>query len=241
MQLLQSLSRGLAALDYLAAAGESVRLTDVALHLQVEKPNATHLLKTLVVAGYAEQVEGRRYRATAKVRRSESPTLNEVVWHRDRLHEVLESLVAETGECAHLAVLVGERVWYVDKVDSPSPLRVDHPVGSLAPLHCTALGKAFLTFGRATHTSPLQAYTARTLVDSRGLEDEIERTRMRGYAIDDEEYTVGIRCVAVPVRDAQGRMVAACGVSGPTSRMGVQRMAQVGDLLMQAPVSESAD
>ena len=110
----------------------------------------------------------------------------------------LDQLVAVTGECAHLAVLVGARVWYIDKVDSPLPLKVDHPIGSLAPLHCTALGKAFLAFGQAEPPSEIIAYTPHTLRTKHALAEEVARIRRLGYAVDDEEFTNGIRWSPAP-------------------------------------------
>ena len=158
--------------------------------LGIDKSNAAHLLKTLVASGYAVQDDSRRYMASAKLAapaRSEH-TLEEIIAVKEAWRGTLEALVAETGECAHLAVLVGARVWYIDKVDCPLPLKVDHPIGALSPLHCTALGKAFLAFGRARPPEDQPAFTPKTLTTRRALNDEIERTRARGYAVDDEEF-----------------------------------------------------
>jgi DNA-binding IclR family transcriptional regulator len=236
MRLLQSLTRGLEALDYMTEKAGPVRLTDVAEALDVDKSNAAHLLKTLVAAGYAAQDDRRRYVASAKVAGSArvEHTLEEIVAVKEAWRPALEALVAETGECAHLAVLVGSRVWYIDKVDSPLPLKVDHPIGALSPLHCTALGKAFLAFGQAKVPDPPTAYTPRTLTSRRALAEEIERTRARGYSVDDEEFATGIRCVARPVYDERGVMIAAIGVSGPSVRVTDTRLRELGRVVVSA-------
>lgn len=231
MRLLQSLSRGLAALDFMVANDEPVRLVDVAAHLGVDKSNASHLLRTLLASSYVEQVEGRRYRATAKLQPPSAPTLEEIIACRTLLHPTLEALVGITSECAHMAVQVGTRVWYVDKIDSPRPLKVDHPIGSLTPLHCTALGKAFLAFGDGGDTGPLESHTAKTITRKAALDAEIGVTRRRGYAVDDEEFTQGIRCAAAPIVGPSGRMIAAIGVSGPTARIDNQRLAELGGIV----------
>ena len=233
MRLLKSLARGLEALDFLLASAEPVRLTEVAARLGVAKSNASHLLRTLVASGYAEQADGRRYRASARVRMPMGPALEDIIAYRARLHGRLEKLVALTGECAHMAVLVGTNVWYVDKIDSTLPLKVDHPIGSLAPLHCTALGKAFLAFGEVADPGPLDAYTAKSITRKAALEAEIVATRKRGYAVDDEEFTQGIRCVAVPIFDPAGKMVAAIGVSGPTARISDIQLAGLGRIVIE--------
>lgn len=236
MRVLQSLSRGLEALDVLRNNGGSARLTDIALALGVEKPNASHLLKTLVAAGYATQDDSRRYVLTDKARAPEPApdachSLEDIVACKEDWRPALEQLVARTGECAHLAVLVDKRVWYIDKIDSTLPLKVDHPIGSLSPLHCTALGKAFLAFGDARDTGPLTGYTPKTITSAEALADEIDRTRARGYAVDDEEFAPGVRCVARPIMDAHGRMIAALGVSGPSVRVDDARLAELGEMV----------
>lgn len=130
-----------------------------------------------------------------------------------------------------MAVLVGDKVWYIDKVPSPQVLRVDHPVGALSPLHCTALGKAFLTFLPKPFTGELVRYTARTVTDLAQLEGELTLSRKRGYTSDDEEFSPGVRCVAAPIFDERGRMVAAVGLSGPTARIDADRLADMGRLV----------
>ena len=230
MRLLQSLSRGLETLTYMTGQPGPVRLTDVAEALDIDKSNAAHLLKTLVAMDYAAQDDSRRYSPSARlagVARSEH-TLEEIVAVKEAWRGALEALVAKTGECAHMAVLVGTRVWYIDKVDSLLPLKVDHPIGALSPLHCTALGKAFLAFGAARLPDDLPAFTPRTMTTRRALSDEMERTRARGYAVDDEEFAPGIRCVARPIYDDAGAMVAAIGVSGPSVRVTDARLHELG-------------
>ncbi|CCM78292.1 IclR family transcriptional regulator [Rhizobium mesoamericanum] len=239
MRLLQSLTRGLEALDYLASRPEAARLTDVADALGIDKSNAAHLMKTLVASGYALQDDRRRYLATSKVapKAKSSHSLSEIIAVKEAWRPALEQLVTETLECAHMAVLVDQRVWYIDKVDSSLPLKVDHPVGALSPLHCTALGKAFLAFGGAVSEGPLASYTPRTLTTRRALEEEITRTRARGYAVDDEEFAFGIRCVARPVYDEDGRMIAAIGVSGPSVRVSDQRLAELGKIVSSVTIA----
>jgi DNA-binding IclR family transcriptional regulator len=233
MRVLQSVARALDALDFLRSNRGAVRLTDIAAHLGVDKSNASHILRTLVSCGYAEQVDGRLYRATNKVRRSSALELDEVIDCREQLHQALKQLGEDTGECVHMAVLVGERVWYVDKIASTLPLKVDHPIGSLAPLHCTALGKAFLAFGDAQISGALDAYTANTITMRSALDADIAVTKVRGFSIDDEEFAQGIRCIAVPIFDASRRMIAAVGISGPAARMDDQRLIELGQVTVK--------
>jgi len=242
MRLLQSLTRGLETLDYLRANAEPVRLTEVAATLGVDKSNAAHVLKTLVAAGYAGQDDRRRYVATAKATRVQfrQHSLEAIVAVKEAWRPALDGLVAATGECAHLAALVGARVWYIDKVDSPLSLKVDHPIGSLAPLHCTALGKAFLAFGQAEPPSELVGYTSRTLTTKQALAEDLARVRRLGYAVDDEEFANGVRCVARPIYDENGFMIAAVGLSGPSVRVNPARLAEFGRIVLSLSVDEPA-
>ncbi len=212
MRVVQSLQRGLAVLDFIAERGEPVRTSEIAARFNIDKANASRLLTTLTEAGYTERSDDRRYALANKMRGDDGRQLEGLIALRERTRSLLEGLVEASGECAHMAVLVGDKVWYIDKISSPHALRVDHPVGALAPLHCTALGKAFLAFlPRAAAGAALVRYTAGTIVDAEMLTADLATTRLQGYATDNEEFSPGVRCVAAPLRDAGGRMVAAVG------------------------------
>lgn len=231
MRVVQSLQRGLAVLDFMAERGAPVRTSEVAQRFDIDKANASRLLKTLAEAGYADRADDRRYVLGGKMRGDDGRQLEGVIALRERTRSLLEGLVEVSGECAHMAMLVGDKVWYVDKVSSPHALRVDHPVGALAPLHCTALGKVFLAFMPTTAIGALARYTASTIVDEARLAEDLAVARTQGYAIDDEEFSPGVRCVAAPIRNARGRMVAAVGLSGPTARIDLDRLADLGRLV----------
>ena len=101
-------------------------------------------------------------------------------------------------------------------------------VGTLAPLHCTALGKILLAFATARRPNTLNGYTVRTITDPAALRHHIEQVKSQGYAIDDEEYEPGVRCIAVPVlRLSRPLCAAAIGISGPTSRLPLESIRQV--------------
>lgn len=231
MRVVQSLQRGLAVLDFIAECRGPVRTSEVAARFDIDKANASRLLKTLAEAGYAERADDRRYSLGGKMRGDDGRQLEGLIALRERTRSLLDGLVEASGECAHMAVLVADKVWYIDKVSSPHALRVDHPVGALAPLHCTALGKAFLAFLPTAAAGALARYTASTIVDQEKLAADLAAARRQGYAVDDEEFSPGVRCVAAPVRNPGGRMVAAVGLSGPTARIDPDRLADLGRLV----------
>lgn len=222
---MRSLSRGLAALDVLMGADRAWGTTELAERLGVDKSVASRLLRSLADTGFAARGADRRYRLGPKLARLRGGFPPDL---RERMRPLLTALAAETGECAHLAVLVGCRAFYLDKAESTALLRVDHPVGLLAPLHCTALGKVLLAFADAPLPAALERFTPATIAEPAALAAELELTRARGFAIDDEEFSAGIRCVAAPVRGPDGRAVAAIGVSGPTGRLAPDRLAVIG-------------
>ncbi|MCP4382299.1 MAG: IclR family transcriptional regulator [Hyphomicrobiales bacterium] len=231
MRVVQSLQRGLAVLDYLADSTEPVRTSDIAAHFSIDKANASRLLNTLSAAGYARRTPDRRYAPGARFPGAEGRTLEALIDLRERTRSLLEGLVEASGECAHMAVLVADKVWYVDKISSPHPLRVDHPVGALAPLHCTALGKAYLAFGSRVASSDLARFTTHTITTLDGLAANLDAARREGFTRDDEEFSPGVRCVAAPIRNRSGAMMGAVGLSGPTARIDAARFDDLGRLV----------
>lgn len=142
----------------------------------------------------------------------------------ERVMPLLHRLVKETGETAHFAVLDGDRVVYLAKVDSPHPIRMFSEVGWRGPLHATGVGKILLASAGASLLSricdnALERFTPNTIVDKDELQAELARVRQQGYALDAEELIAGLTCVAVPVAIG-GQVRGALSVAGPTSRIG---------------------
>ncbi len=227
MSEIQSLARGLQILDILEASPEGVSITEIAERLGVDKSSASRILKTLASYGYAEQNDStRRYRLGPRVVQLGQRLLNGMTL-RDQARPYLNRLVQETNECAHLAILSQGRAFYLDKVESSASLRVSAGIGTLAPLHCTALGKVLLAFGNIPLPAELESYTPRTITNPEALRIHLEQARQVGYAIDDEEFEYGVRCVAAPVYDVNKEMVAAMGISGPVARVTLERIPEL--------------
>lgn len=212
----KTLAKGLAVLDLLIKNG-SVRTGDVAERLGLDKGGTSRLLQTLAAAGYAERAGGRSYRVGPRIlalRRAPDGEL------RARARPLLEQLAAEVGECAYLGIAADAQVLYLDKADIAAPLKVDHPIGTLAPLDRTALGKVLLAFGRAALPPDVKANPE---VEAR-LQRTLDQIVGQGVAIDDEERAPGVRCVAAPLRNADGEVIAAIAVAGPSSRIPTSRL-----------------
>jgi DNA-binding IclR family transcriptional regulator len=230
---IKSLAKGLRALRMLIEV-DDLGTVEVARALGVDKSAASRILRTLADAGFAVQGAGRRYRAAARLAGAHpgaTPFLSGGSV-RERARPLLEHLHRITSETVTLAVRADDQVLYLDKIAAEQPLRVERPIGTLSPLHCTALGKVFLAWHAAPMPATLTAYTPNTPVTRAALQAQLDRFAAQGYAVDDEELAPGIRCVAAPLRDpASGALVAALGVSGPTARIASPQLETLGRLV----------
>jgi DNA-binding IclR family transcriptional regulator len=219
-----TLERSLDILDCLAADDEPLRLSELADRIGAERSNALRLLRDLEARGYVERDESKRYSLGLKALQ-----LARVVLRRldvvEAGQEVLRSLAHATGEAAHLAVLQGRHAVHLAWVESAAPVRVTNAVGQREPAHCTAVGKCLLAYLPASElrrlfpTGRLPIHTSHTLSTLRALKHDLELTRERGYAFDDEERYEGMRCIAAPVRNHVGTVVASICVSAPAMRL----------------------
>ncbi len=230
---IQSLARGLRILELMAAPEHGVTITDLADELGVDKASASRLVQTLVKYGYAEKYEDtRRYHLGPQVVVLSRRLITRMPL-RQQAKPYLDQLVQRTRECAHLAILAQGQALYIDQEESPSTLRVSTEVGTLAPLHCTALGKVLLAFGKAPLAAGCKAYTLRTITNPEQLRVHLDQVVSQGYATDDEEYEYGIRCIAAPVFDFRSKLVAAIGVSGPAARVTLERIPAMAEIVTE--------
>lgn len=233
MSEIQSLARGLKILDLLAAADDTVGITEIAEYLGMDKSSISRVMQTLAYYGYAEQdASTRRYRLGPQVVVLGQALLNRMPL-REQARPFLQQLVDRTGECAHLGVLAQNQVLYLDQVESSATLRVNTRTGTLAPLHCTALGKALISFSHLDLPEQLNPFTTRTITNADVLRLHLDQTRQQGYAIDDEEYNYDVRCVAAPVYNYDNKVVGAIGISGPAGRMNLERMPETAALVCE--------
>jgi IclR family transcriptional regulator, KDG regulon repressor len=164
----------------------------------------------------------------------------------EHAHPILERLVEQTGETAHLCVLDGSDVVYVAKVESFHALRIPSAVGLRNPAYCTGVGKALLAYlteerlaAYLARTS-LRAFTKKTIRSKADLRAELAAIALRGYAIDDGEREEGVRCVGAAVRDYSGRVVAAISIAGPATRVTRERVAELARHVIGAAQAISA-
>lgn len=159
---------------------------------------------------------------------------------RGPAHAVLVDLVDQIGETCNVGMIEGAEVVYIDRVECDWPLRVSLHPGSLVPVHCTAIGKLLLAYmdEKARHEvlslAKPKRFTKNTITDRDEMEIHLAKVRDQGYAINDQEDAVGLIAVAVPIRDAEGAVVAGLAVHAPTPRFSIE------DAVKGLPLFEAA-
>jgi IclR family acetate operon transcriptional repressor len=153
-------------------------------------------------------------------------------------HEPLKMLAAETNETAHLAVREGRKALFIDHVTSSHVISISGQTGELVPLYCTSHGKALLTdfderqLVDLLGAKPLKAYTRNTIQSIPSLAAECMRFRENGFATDESEYLEGLRCLAAPIRDRDGAVIASIGISAPAARFPREREREFAEMVV---------
>jgi IclR family acetate operon transcriptional repressor len=233
---IQSLDRGLIILEAVAKSRRPVSTAELADLLAIDHSSAFRLANTLKRRGFLACPGGRT-----------EYVLGPAIWRLSRQYdwsnmlvrvcrEHLKRLAGEAGETAHLAVRESRQALFVDHVTTNHVIFVSGQTGESVPLHCTAHGRALLAdfeksqlkalFGAAQ----LTAGDGKSAVSLDRLAEVCHRTKERGYATDDEEFHEGIRCVAAPIRDKDGVVIASIGISAPSARFPDQRFGAGGEL-----------
>lgn len=226
----QSVDRALSILEALARTGEA-GVTEISGELGVHKSTAFRLMATLESHRLVEQTGDRgRYRLGVGILRLAGATTARL----DLVQEarpLSRQLAADTGETVNIAVLSDGSALYLDQVAGSSALQPHNWVGQHIPLHATSNGKVLLSglddADLEAALGALPTYTSRTITTLPQLREELDRVREQGYAVAIDELEVGLTAVAAPVRNAHGDVVASMSVSGPSFRLGEDRVDEV--------------
>ena len=233
----QSLARALAILNRLAAAEEGATLTEVAQQVGLSPSTAHRLLTTL---------EGERYVHFDAERRLWSVGVQAFVAGSGFLktrslaaaaRPHMRALMEDGGETVNLAVEDGGEAVYLAQVECRQMMRAFARPGGRVPLHCSSVGKALLSamgeaeLARVLHRHGLARLTVKTVTSGAALREDLRAARARGYAVDDEENAVGLRCVAAVVFNEAAEPVAAMSLSGPMARIPDERIPVLGELV----------
>lgn len=212
-------------LELIAAKDTFVSLPGLVAETGLPKPTLHRMLQQLESAGLlTRQSDGRQYGTAARLHRFAENLLLNATQHGAR-HTVLRNLAKEIGESCNITALSGSEIIYLDRVETPEPLRFYLHPGSRVPAHCSASGKMILSQMSSAQRrkllahAPLDGYTPRTVTNLQALEGELETVRRDGYAIDNEEFLPGLVCVAVLVPNETGRSNLCVAAQAPVVRL----------------------
>lgn len=237
--LIQSLDRALDVLEALASP-EGMTLSELSTHLDQSPATMHRVLATLERREFVEISPDRQiwfigpeaYRTGAAFLRRSNVV--------ERSRPVMRELMLETGETSNLGIEKDGNVLFISQVETHESIRAFFPPGTLSPLHASGIGKALLStydddrLSALLKSSTLKRFTENTARSVAQLKEELLLSRERGYAIDDEERTKGMRCVAAPILNVHGEAVAGISVSGPTHRMPDRIVSQIGQRVAEA-------
>lgn len=211
----------------------------------INRSTVNRLVATLERAGYLEQERERgKYRASLKLFELGNKVIQDLNI-KDLAHPIMQKLSEATEETVYLAVLEGNRFLYVSIIESPHMLKCSADIGIHPPSYCSASGKVLLAYlpedkKKAFLPEEFHSFGPNTITNAAELEAELNRIRLNGYAIDDEEWNPSIRALAAPVRNHDRKIIATLSIAGPKVRMSQQRMEEVAQLLVKAAQDLSA-
>ena len=231
-----SLAKGLRILELLAENKE-MSASQVARVFNTHRAATHRFLATLRDLGYVEKTPEGHFGLTFKVFSLGMQKLDSFEI-RHTAHPFMQELALAFKETVNLGQWDGTHAVQIDKINSTEILRLDLGVGAYAPAYCTGLGKAILAFlpreefQAYLESVELKAFSPNTITSAEKMKSEAARIRRLGYAVDNEELSIGLRCVAAPVFDYSGYPAYALSVSGPTQRMAKTKIQTMKDQLL---------
>jgi len=227
-----SLEKGVRIVDLLSRQG-TMSLSDIAGELKLDRSVCHRHLLTLRDLGLVSQPGGAGYRLTMGLFEIGMRLVNQLEIKKV-VRPFMEKLAATHSETVNLGIKDGSQVVYLDKCESTHLLRADLAVGTRIPMHCTALGKVILAFRPESErrafcaAGGFKAYTERTITSPKAFALELEGIREQGFAVDDEEHYLGLRCVAAPLVDYTGFANYSLSIAAPGSRLSPGRLTEIG-------------
>jgi DNA-binding IclR family transcriptional regulator len=235
---LHSLDRAVAVLEMLGESNQPLSLAEICQRMHLHKSTAHRSLMVLERSALIERTHENRYRLGLKLYELGNRAVEQIDL-RARVHPFFRKLSNQVNETVHLSVLQRATVVYLDKVEPNRRVWMSSKIGTSNPVYCTAMGKAMLAFQPPDVAEQIlqkirfTRFTTKTLNTREALVKSLDRVRRRGYAIDDEEMEVGVRCVGAPIFNEDRRPIAAVSVSGPASRITAQSVPVIAEHLLR--------
>lgn len=237
MQLHNAVNRALETLEFLASGNEPKTLNEICAHLNAPKTSMNPIIYTLLEKHFIQHADSNRTYTIGPASYIVGCGYLERFDILRYIHGMMEEIVRQCSETCYFATLHGSDVFYILKVDSPEKIRMASSVGTAFPAYATSLGKAMLA-GRtkkdieALYPDGLKALTPKTITNIDDFMTELDHTIEHGYAMDEEESYLYVRCRAVPIL-LDGRPIAALSISTPDFRLDDKKEKLILDLLKE--------
>jgi DNA-binding IclR family transcriptional regulator len=228
---INSLAKGMNILELLSE-NDTLSVVQAGRLMDINRASSHRFLSTLRELGYVDKDENSKYHLTSKLL-----MLGMKLLDRFEIRKVAQPFMQELAimfnETINLGFFSGTEIITIDKIDSTEILRMDSGVGGKEPAHCTSMGKAILSYlpdielEKYFEKSELKAFTINTLTSKDDIKKEILSIREKGYAIDDEEFSMGLRCVGAPIFSHDSNVCYAMSISGPTTRLKSEKIDKI--------------
>jgi len=233
-KIIQSIDRALQVLELYNLEKAEWGVTEISKALNIYKSNVHNILSTLTEKGFVKKdPKTDKYKLGIKFFELGSIVIKNMDL-RKIAYPYIEKLSKEFNETVHLGVLDKGRVVSIEREESDKSLCSHIEIGKRTPLHCTAVGKAIMAYLSEDEVSllivkekELEKFTENTITTKKDLENEFKKIREQGYAVDDMEHEEGVRCVAGPIRDYTGKVIASMSISGPAFRINESNIREI--------------
>ncbi len=235
IEIVQSVERTLTIVELLSDYNDGLGITDISNGVELHKSTVHRLLGTLIYKGYVTQdTDTNKYRLTLKFYEIGNKRV-ENIGILEASKPYTKALMQSINEVVHLVVRDGIDIVYVDKVEANNTIRMASRIGKRCPMYCTSVGKAMLANMSDLEVSKIWAQseiiklTDNTIVDFDELKKALEIIKNDGYAEDDEENEIGVRCIGAPVFNREGGIEGAISVSGPAVRVTKDKVKEIAE------------
>ena len=225
MDLVQSVERTLKILEVLSDYSDGLGITVISEKVNLHKSTVFRLLTTLIHKGYVVQdTESSKYKITFKLFELGSKKVDKLDFLKSS-KTYTRMLMESVNEVVHLIIREDTEIVYIDKVEANNTISMASRIGKRNPLYCTATGKAILAFLpeeevlEVWNGSKIVKLTGNTITDFILFKKELQNIKHNGYAIDDEENEIGVRCIGAPIFNIKGNVAGAVSISGPINRV----------------------
>lgn len=246
-ETVQSVDRSLSILEVLSDYENGLGITEISNKVNLHKSTVHRLLATLIYKGYVQQnEENNNYELTLKLfelGNKKVEKMNIVTASKPYLQEMM----SKTNEVVHLVIREGTEIVYIAKVESQNVIRMHSRIGMRKPVYCTAVGKSMLAYmpedeiEKIWRNSDIKKSTEDTIIDFEKFKENLKLVKQRGYATDEQENEIGIRCVAVSILNYKGEVCGAISISGSIISFTEEKKEEFSKLIIEYAIKISRE